>query len=234
MKKIIFGLLLFIGLFSLGGTVQAADKWCLSNLEKVCKNIGSGACVNGKEFLNEADCNKEIQTKTTPTQGNVVKLINPLGGTEADPQGQMNLPILLGTIIKNFLGILGAVALLVFVYAGFEWVTAAGNSDKVSAGANAMLWSAIGICIIFSSYAILKLIFDAVLGPGAFDGSNKNQPTVPACYCTVNGTPNVAMTDPADGFTGPTAEAAQTACLKIQTKVTLPKSGKTIADCKWH
>lgn len=230
MKKFLLVLFFLTGVLGVFGSVQAADKWCLNNLEKVCKNIGSGTCVSGKEFLNEDECKTEIEKKSLSTQGGVVHLVNPLGGKdkEGEYSGNMNLPLLLGGIIKNVLGILGAVALLVFVYAGFEWVTAAGNSDKVSAGANAMLWSAIGICIIFSSYAILKLIFEAVLGPGALDGSNANQPTGPACYCTVNDQPNVAMTDPADGF------ITQAACVKVQAKVTLPKLGKTVASCVWH
>ena len=228
MKKFFFLLFLFSLFLPNSNPVLAADKWCLKTLESVCVNIGGAACVGGKEFPNEDECKKEIETKTISTQGNVVKLINPLGGTLEKPQGEMNLPILLGTIIKNVLGILGAVSLLVFVYAGFEWVTAAGNSEKVTAGANAMLWSAIGICIIFSSYAILKLIFDALLGPGVLEGGSAKQQSGPACYCTVNDKPNTAMIDPLDGFIN------QAACLAVQKKVTLPKSGKTISDCKWH
>ena len=166
-----------------------------------------------------------------PTQGNVVSLVNPLGGEDIDGlrQGNVNLPVLLGKIIQRTLGILGTVALLVFVYAGFQWVTAAGNSEKVAAGANAMLWSAVGICIIFSSYAILKLIFETLLGPGAMS-SNPTQVIGKACYCTVNGKADTAMTNPADGFTG---EAGELACGTMKDKEATFKSGDIIKNCTW-
>lgn len=163
------------------------------------------------------------------TQGNVVYLVNPIGGKDEEGlyAGNMNLPNLFGTIIKNTLGILGTAALAVFIYAGFQWVTAAGNSEKVSAGASAMLWSAIGICIIFSSYAILRLIFETLLGPGALN-TNPTQPTGPACYCTVDDKPDVPMTDPADGFD------TKFKCDQLKEKViTAPKSGKKIQNCTW-
>lgn len=92
----------------------------------------------------------------------VVELINPIGGTDANKVGQIDLKLIVGGILKTFLGILGSLALLVFVYGGFMWVTAAGNAEHVTKGADAMQWAAIGICIIFSSYAIIDLIFQGL------------------------------------------------------------------------
>lgn len=104
-----------------------------------------------------------------PTGGkdNTITLINPIGGTAEDPKGRTSLTELVGSIIQAVMGILGSVALLVFVYGGFEWITAAGNSDKVENGKNAMTWAVIGICIIFSSYAILKLVFSTLTSGGS-------------------------------------------------------------------
>ncbi len=60
------------------------------------------------------------------------------------------------------MGIMGSLALVVFVYGGFRWLTAAGNSESIEAGTGAMVWATIGIFIIFSSYAILQLVFNAI------------------------------------------------------------------------
>ena len=92
----------------------------------------------------------------------VVHLINPIGGSDANKVGQTDLKLIVGGILKTFLGILGSLALLVFVYGGFMWVTAAGNAEHVTKGADAMQWAVIGICIIFSSYAIIDLIFQGL------------------------------------------------------------------------
>jgi hypothetical protein len=106
------------------------------------------------------------QTSTPPTPNKnlntTVDLINPIGGTDANPTGNTDIKLILGGVMKKMLGILGSAALLVFVYGGFLWVTAAGNSDKVTQGTEAMEWAVIGICIIFSSYAILDLVFQGL------------------------------------------------------------------------
>lgn len=107
---------------------------------------------------------------------NTIILINPIGGTAENPKGKTSLTELVGSIIQAAMGILGSVALLVFVYGGFEWITAAGNSDKVESGKSAMTWAVIGICIIFSSYAIIKLVFSTLTTAGADSQTVTTQP----------------------------------------------------------
>jgi len=93
-----------------------------------------------------------------------VNLVNPIGGTTAKPQGTTDINEIVGTAIKMVTGIMGSLALLVFVYGGFLWLTSAGNGEKVQKGTSAMLWAAVGIFIIFSSYAILTLVFKGLSG----------------------------------------------------------------------
>ncbi len=232
-KKILPLVLLVTALFA---PIPALATYCVNDSYSCVITAPGVTCKNNATFGTKETCDAAAKAMeptngadgkgVLPTQGNVVKLINPIGGTSTTPQGQMNLPILLGTIIKNTLGILGTAALAVFVYAGFQWVTAAGNSEKVSAGASAMLWSAIGICIIFSSYAILRLIFETLLGPGALS-SNPTQPNGPACYCTVDGVADTVMTK-ADGFN------EELDCKNVEGKeFTSSKSGKNIKNCTW-
>ncbi len=66
---------------------------------------------------------------------------------------------LIANIIKFILGITGSIALLLFVYGGFLWMTSAGNSEQVTKGKNVFIWATIGLIVIFSSYAILKEVF---------------------------------------------------------------------------
>ncbi len=91
----------------------------------------------------------------------VIPLQNPLG-TDTDAAITKILPGLLGRLIANALGIIGAITLLVFIYGGFLWLTSAGNEDRVAKGTHTMAYAAIGICIIFSSYAILSIVFKAI------------------------------------------------------------------------
>lgn len=87
-----------------------------------------------------------------------VHLINPLGGTESNTVGNVDLNILLGKIVASVLVILGSITLLVFVIGGFLWLTSAGNPEKIKLGTNTMLYAVIGLFVIFGSYAILNMI----------------------------------------------------------------------------
>ncbi len=84
-----------------------------------------------------------------------VTLQNPLGATTT-------VTGLVAKIIEFGLGILGALALLMFVYGGIVWMTSQGKQEMVTKGNKTMLWAAIGIVFVFSSYGILTFVFRAL------------------------------------------------------------------------
>jgi len=88
-----------------------------------------------------------------------VCLTNPIEGTS-------DLRTVFGMIIYRGMGIVGSVALLVFVYGGFMWLASAGNQDRIKKGTQAMMWAIVGIFIIFSSYAIIVLVLSALGAEG--------------------------------------------------------------------
>lgn len=85
-----------------------------------------------------------------------VKLKNPLG-VETAPQ-------LIRNLISQAVGIVGALALLIFIYGGLRWLTSAGEPAKIQAGKDAMKWAAIGLVVIFTSYALVTFVFKALTG----------------------------------------------------------------------
>jgi hypothetical protein len=88
-----------------------------------------------------------------------IQLENPIGGQK---DAGLFGPIV--KIVKNSMFVMGALALAAFVYGGFNWLISMGNAEKVKTGTNTMVWAVIGLFLIFSSYAILKLITDALGG----------------------------------------------------------------------
>ncbi len=93
--------------------------------------------------------------------GSEVQLVNPIGGSARDggnKQGSVNIKLIVGNAIQVLLGIVGSITLVTFVYGGFLWLTSAGNSEKVQSGTNTLLYSTIGLFIIFGAYAILNTI----------------------------------------------------------------------------
>jgi len=89
-------------------------------------------------------------------------LPNPLG--IADPRQ------IIGNVIKAVLGIVGSLALAVFIYGGFMWVTSAGNEEKVKKGKEMITWAAFGLAAIFLSYTLVTFVINAVSGGGSSTG----------------------------------------------------------------
>lgn len=59
--------------------------------------------------------------------------------------------------VVNFaLGFLGLIALIIIIYGGFMYVTAAGNEEQAGKGKKSIMYALIGIVIILASYAIVR------------------------------------------------------------------------------
>ena len=101
--------------------------------------------------------------QTTPS----VNLVNPLGGTSEHPEGTINsVPALIGNIINAALGVVGSLALIMFIYGGFTWMLAAGNEQAVEKGRNILMWAAIGLVVIFASYSLVNFVINAITKGG--------------------------------------------------------------------
>ena len=76
-------------------------------------------------------------------------------------------------IINIFLGLLGLIALILILYAGYIWMTSAGNEEKVSQAKKILTSAVIGLVIIMSAYAITKYLFNT-LQDKVDNGGNNN------------------------------------------------------------
>ncbi len=95
---------------------------------------------------------------TTSGATEKIKLENPLGGGT----GVTSVPLLIGNIIKTILMIVGALALAMFVYGGFTWLTSGGSADKVKKGKDILIWATIGLIVIFTSYTLVDFLLTAL------------------------------------------------------------------------
>ncbi len=90
---------------------------------------------------------------TTPDGTKIIELTNPLNFK--------TVPEIISSILRAAIGIVGALALLVFIYGGFVWLTSGGDSAKVTQGKEAMKWTAIGLVVIFTSYGLVRFVIGA-------------------------------------------------------------------------
>lgn len=70
----------------------------------------------------------------------------------------------IGNFIQTLLGIVGSLALVMFIYGGFMWMLSGGNEQRIKKGKDILVWSTLGLLIIFTSYAILTFVFKAFVG----------------------------------------------------------------------
>lgn len=68
-----------------------------------------------------------------------------------------------GKIINGVLGILGVIFILLMLYAGYNWMTAAGQEQKVEKAKDTILRAIIGLLITISSYAIWNFILTKII-----------------------------------------------------------------------
>ncbi len=73
-----------------------------------------------------------------------------------------NPATVIAKVINVLLSILGTIALLMFIYAGFSWMIAMGNDTKVKKAKDIMFWSTAGLVIIFISYIAAGFILELV------------------------------------------------------------------------
>lgn len=74
------------------------------------------------------------------------------GLTKQDPR------IVAGRIIQVSLGLLGIVATVLIIYAGFRWMTAGGNEDSVKTARQILFSAVIGLVIILTAYAVTNFV----------------------------------------------------------------------------
>lgn len=72
-----------------------------------------------------------------------------------------DVPTIIGKLIKGVMGVIGSIAFALFIYAGILWMISSGNTERIQTSRSIMVWTSLGILVIFSSYALVNIIFEA-------------------------------------------------------------------------
>lgn len=74
------------------------------------------------------------------------------------PLGTTDFITTITSIINVLLGLLGVIAVVIILIAGFKWMTAGGNDDKVTEARKMLFAGIIGLVIILSAWAIARFV----------------------------------------------------------------------------
>lgn len=87
-------------------------------------------------------------------------------GTLADSN---TMPKIVQYVISSFLGLLGIIFIVLIIYAGYNWMTARGDEQKVTMAKESLSRAVIGLIIIVAAYSITYFVFSSLP-----DGSGGN------------------------------------------------------------
>lgn len=140
----------------------------ITTCEKPCMSY----CLDTYNPMESSTC-KTVSSAKNPTPS--------AGGSQTtkgitNPLKTADLPTLIGQIIKAILGIVGSIALLMFIYGGFLWLTSAGAEQKITKGKQVLVWAIIGLAIIFLSYALVGFIISGLTKGAAGEGGGGGIP----------------------------------------------------------
>lgn len=100
---------------------------------------------------------------------NNLKIVGETGGSA--PYAPMNLGTndlagIIGIGIQAFLSILGVIFLILIIYAGYTWMMARGEEEKVERAKDTLTRAIIGLIITIGAYAISYWIINALVYSG--------------------------------------------------------------------
>lgn len=82
-----------------------------------------------------------------------------------------NLTLMIARIIRAFFGLLGIVAVGLIVWAGFVWMTAGGDEEKVNQAKTMIRNATIGLAVILLSFSIASFIVSSLTKATGGDGN---------------------------------------------------------------
>ena len=114
-------------------------------------NCSAGEVIGGST---KEDFNKQFKNVAKPSWG------------AADPTGPTSLTGMIGAIIQAFLGLLGVIFLAYLLYAGYSWMTAQGDEEKVTKAKDTIQRAIIGLIITIGAYAISYYVLEKLVFKG--------------------------------------------------------------------
>lgn len=90
-------------------------------------------------------------------------MTTPSGAVIENPISSNTVEEFIGKVLVGAIKIAIPVIALAIIYAGFLFVSAQGNDEKLTKAKNALLYTCIGAAILLGAWALANVIYDTVL-----------------------------------------------------------------------
>lgn len=88
---------------------------------------------------------------------------NEIGGTFGAKSKATDIRLIVASVIKVIIGLLGIIFVSLLVWAGFKWMTSGGSDDKIKEAQDLIKTAIIGLIIVLASYAITAFVINNVI-----------------------------------------------------------------------
>jgi magnesium-transporting ATPase (P-type) len=120
-------------------------------MKRIQKKIAAGtALAAGELALLSTSVFAAVNPKTKVQEG-----VTAAGG---DPAATTSLNTLIQNVINVLLFIIGAIAVIMIIVGGIEYVTSAGDPAKTKKAKDTILYSIVGLVIALLAYAIVNFV----------------------------------------------------------------------------
>lgn len=96
------------------------------------------------------------------SQGGLLDSVGEGAGYDTD---QRSIDPIIANVISVALSLLGAIFIVLMIYGGYTWMTAAGNDQQVAKARNLVIAAIIGLLVVVAAYAFTYFIFSRLANP---------------------------------------------------------------------
>lgn len=141
-----------IGMDSAGDAVKSYDDYCDYKSTNGCSapQNPNGKCGEVVAGVARDLANAQFQANRGSAIGQLL------------PLGDISLPGVIARVIRRVLSVVGAIALVFFIWGGIKYMTAAGDSKKMGEARDLIVTTISGLVAIFISYALLSLLINVL------------------------------------------------------------------------
>lgn len=99
----------------------------------------------------------------TVSEGGLKDVAPAYGQTGGVPPASYDIRIMAARLIRVVLELLGLIALVVIIVAGFRWMTAGGDEEKVTTSKKQLTNGVIGLIVILVAFAIATFVLNQLI-----------------------------------------------------------------------
>ncbi len=123
-------------------------------------------CPNGKATQDscgdEMSLSSTIKEKYGPLAGTSLIDLQKKAAKQLNPGNISEPKKLISRAINLMTAFIGSIALLLYVVAGFLWMTASGASEQVDKAKKILVWTTLGVLVMLFSYILTNTFFELI------------------------------------------------------------------------